>query len=100
MCRWFGFWFVWEFIKKIIFFILIGLYDESGTFFGAMGRYSNGDKTYEKSYYLSLWSAPAHLIRDLKLGRVKLIEPRLQMSLNSHPWAVVSTLISKSFDFY
>ncbi len=58
-----------------------------------MGRYGgNGDKTYDKSYWLSLWSAPRRLTRDLKQGRVQLINPLMQLSVNTHPWAVTTTL--------
>ncbi len=69
------------------------MFDESGTFFGSMGRYGgNGDKTYDKSYWLSLWSAPRRLTRDLKQGRVQLINPLMQLSINTHPWVVATTL--------
>jgi hypothetical protein len=59
-----------------------------------MGRYNNGNATYDKSYYLSLWSTPGHINRDLKGVRTKIIEPKLQLTVCTHPWSVVSTLIS------
>ena len=60
-----------------------------------MGRYANGGCSYDKSYYLSLWSGPSHLNRDLKGQRTKIRGPRYQLTMCAHPWSIISTLLGK-----
>lgn len=67
------------------------LFDESNSFIGSLGRYSNG-ANYDRSLFLSLYNAPSSLDRDLKSGRTRLVEPRVNICLLGHPFQFIKML--------
>ncbi len=72
---------------------MVAFYDESSTFSGALGRYtSGGTPQYDRSIYLTLFSAPDFIDRDVKQQRMKVIKPRLSMVLMGHPYFFIPNL--------
>jgi len=73
---------------------MAAFYDESNTFLGQLARYSGGASAalYERSIYLSLFSAVDTLDRDLKSERLKIIMPRFHMCLLGHPYFFINLL--------
>ena len=64
---------------------IVCLWDESGSFMGAFGRYSGGGSSalaYERSIFLELANSPRDFRRDLKQGRCCIKNPRLNLCLN------------------
>ena len=61
---------------------------------GTIGRYSSGGGSalYERSIYLTLYSAVDFLDRDIKLKRTKINKPRFHMCLLGHPFFFVNLL--------
>ena len=70
---------------------LLCFYDEANSFMGSLGRY-NGGENYERSLFLTLFNAPPSMDRDLKSGRVRLFNPRLNMCLAGHPYSFIEML--------
>lgn len=73
---------------------MAAFYDESNTFLGQLARYGGGASAalYERSIYLSLFSAVDSLDRDLKSERLKIIMPRFHMCLLGHPYFFINLL--------
>jgi hypothetical protein len=71
-----------------------GYYDEASTLFGSLGRYSGGGTAFDKSVYNTLWGAPRNIKRDLKTGRSVIIDPRLQLTVCTHPQYIIASLLS------
>ncbi len=57
---------------------VLSFFDESQTFFGALGRYSE-KSSYDRSIYSTLFNAPPELSRDLAKSSTVLQEPRFNM---------------------
>lgn len=73
---------------------MLAFYDESNTFLGTIGRYSNGGSSalYERSIYLTLFSVADFIDRDIKATRSKIRCPRFHMCLLGHPYFFINLL--------
>jgi hypothetical protein len=78
---------------------MVAFYDESNTFLGQLARYGGGNNAalYERSIYLSLFSAVSSLDRDLKSDRTKIKNPRFHMCLLGHPFFFINLSLSLIF---
>jgi hypothetical protein len=80
---------------------MVAFYDESSTFSGALGRYGNssGSSSYDRSIYLTLFTAPEFIDRDVKQQRMKVIKPRFSMVLMGHPFYYIPNLKNERFSY-
>ena len=60
-----------------------------------MGRYNNGTKECDQSYYNTFWSTPPFIKRDLASDRQCIEDARANMSIASHIWATILSLQGK-----
>jgi hypothetical protein len=58
-------------------------FDEASTFWGSLGKYSEGGDQYDRSIFLELF-AGGMFIRDLKTERTMIREPRLNLTIAEH----------------
>jgi hypothetical protein len=63
---------------------VISLYDEGASFLGTMGRYNNNGASYDRSVILELFNGLQRFNRDLKSGRQRIPNPRVNLALMSH----------------
>ncbi|CAF1002011.1 unnamed protein product, partial [Brachionus calyciflorus] len=67
---------------------ILSMYDESSSFIGSLGRYTNGGTNYDRSIYLNLFNGIT-INRDLKCGRTRIKNPKLNICILGHPWAFI-----------
>jgi len=60
-----------------------------------MGRYNNGTKEYDQSFYNTLWSIPPFVQRDLATERLRVDDPRANIVLGAHIWDIIKALNGK-----
>ncbi len=65
---------------------------------GTIGRYSGGG-LYERSIYLTLFSAAEYIDRDIKCERSKIERPRFHMVLLGHPFFFINMLKTERFSY-
>ena len=70
------------------------MFDEAAALFGAMGRYCNGNKEYDRALYNTLWNCPALYSRDNSNYMLRLIDPRFNMAFATHADATLKLLAS------
>ena len=58
-------------------------FDEASTFWGSLGKYSDGGDQYDRSIFLELFGGSI-FIRDLKSERTIIKEPRLNITIAEH----------------
>ncbi|CAF1091689.1 unnamed protein product [Brachionus calyciflorus] len=75
---------------------ILSMYDESSSFIGSLGRYTNGGTNYDRSIYLNLFNGIT-INRDLKCGRTRTKNPKLNICILGHPWAFI-TLIKEEIE--
>jgi hypothetical protein len=71
---------------------IVSFYDESSSFLGALGRYNGTGSSYDRGIFLELFNMSRKYNRDLKSGRTRLHEPKLNMCLLGHPHIFVKLL--------
>jgi hypothetical protein len=57
-----------------------------------MGRYLNGNKDYEQSFYNNAWNTPGIIKRDLADDRSWVDEPRANITMAIHIYTVMTNL--------
>ncbi len=60
------------------------MFDESSTFMGSLGRYSNGGSGYDRSIYNELWEGPFLFCRNLANKAYIIQNARLNICLLGH----------------
>ncbi len=68
------------------------MFDESSSFYGSFGRYSNGGALYERSIYLELFNGKETFRRDLTKKKTRIVNPRLNICLLGHPQFFVKAM--------
>lgn len=68
------------------------MFDEGAQLFGAMGRYSNGGKEYDKALYNTLWNTPPLYTRDTSGSKLRLYDPRFNMAFATHADVTIKLL--------
>ena len=77
---------------------ILSLYDESSSFIGALGRYNNGGTSYDRSIFLQLFNGTT-INRDLKGGRTRLRNPKLNICLLGHPCSFIRLIKEENESF-
>lgn len=62
-----------------------------------MGRYGNGNGAYDQAMYDQLWNEIEYFLRDLRTaGRLRIHDPRPQITMGTHTHTTVQTLAGMS----